>query len=218
MTRQTFHQDLNDLKQGVLRMGALVEQALLKATRSLSEQDLKRAAQVIEGDKAINAMEAELEERCLALLALQQPMASDLRLLGCTLKIVTDLERIGDHAADVAKVARRSIGHPHLKPLVDIPRMCELTRTMLQEALSAYLTGNAELAARMVQRDHEVDALYKGIVIELLTYMAHDPSTVQRAAYLLMAAQHLERAADHATNLGEWTVYLVTGYRPQLNN
>lgn len=207
-----------DLKQDVTRMGARVEQALLKAIRALAEQDANLAQQVIQGDKFINEMEADLEEKCLALFALQQPMASDLRLLGSTLKIATDLERMADHAADIAKIAGRSAGQPHLKPLVDLPMMCEITRTMLQEGLQAYMQADPVLAARMVQRDHEVDALYKGIMMELLTFMARDPSVVERATYLLMAAQHLERAADHATNLGEWTIYMASGYRPQLNN
>ncbi|MHB9145890.1 MAG: phosphate signaling complex protein PhoU [Symbiobacteriia bacterium] len=218
MAREIFHQQLEELQQELLKMGTLVEEAIHRAVRSLSEKDSGLAREVIESDDRIDDAELDIERRCLALFALQQPMAADLRLVGTALKFVTDLERMGDHAVDIAKTTLRLDGQPLIKPLVDIPRMAELAQLMMREALSAYVNRDAEQAYAMIARDDEVDHLYGQVFRELLTYMMEDPRTIKQATYLIFVAMYLERIADHATNLGEWTIYMVTGERKELNN
>lgn len=218
MSRETFHEQLEDLQKELLKMGTVVEEAIHRAVRSLSEKDSDLARQVIEQDDVIDNMELEIEKMCLALFGLQQPVAVDLRLIGTALKFVTDLERMGDHAVDIAKITLRLEGQPLIKPLVDIPRMAELAQIMMREALAAYVNRDAQQAYTMVARDDEVDALYGQVFRELLTYMIEDPRTIQQATYLIFVAMYLERIADHATNLGEWTIYMATGERKELNN
>ncbi len=218
MTRETFHEQLEDLQKELLKMGTVVEEAIHRAVRSLSEKDSDLARQVIDQDDVIDNMELEIEKMCLALFGLQQPVAVDLRLIGTALKFVTDLERMGDHAVDIAKITLRLEGQPLIKPLVDIPRMAELAQIMMREALAAYVNRDPQQAYTMIARDDEVDALYGQIFRELLTYMIEDPRTIQQATYLIFVAMYLERIADHATNLGEWTIYMVTGERKELNN
>ncbi|HHY93027.1 MAG TPA: phosphate signaling complex protein PhoU, partial [Firmicutes bacterium] len=169
------------------------------------------------GDDLIDTMELDIENRCLRLLALQQPMASDLRVIGTALKIVTDLERMADHASDIAKVTIRLQGQPLIKPLVDIPRMATIARQMTRQSLDAFVQRDVNMALAMIESDHEVDHLYSQIFRELLTYMMEDPRTIQQATYLLFVGMYLERIADHATNLGEWIIYMVTGEKKELN-
>lgn len=218
MPRETFHEQLEDLQKELLKMGTLVEESIHRAVRSLSEKDSDLARQVLEQDDAIDGLELEIEKRCLSLFGLQQPVAVDLRLIGTALKFITDLERMGDHAVDIAKITLRLEGQPLIKPLVDIPRMAELAETMVREALAAYVNRDAQQAYTMIARDDEVDALYGQLFRELLSYMIEDPRTIQQATYLTFVAMYLERIADHATNLGEWTIYMVTGERKELNN
>lgn len=218
MARETFHQQLEELQKELLKMGTLVEEAIHRAVRSLSEKDSALAREVINNDDQVDDMELEIEKLCLSLFALQQPMAADLRLVGTALKFVTDLERMGDHAVDIAKITLRLEGQPLIKPLVDIPRMAEMAQLMMREALAAYVNGDADQAYAMIARDDEVDSLYGQIFRELLTYMIEDPRTITQATYLIFVAMYLERIADHATNLGEWTIYMVTGERKELNN
>lgn len=218
MSRETFHEQLEELQKELLRMGTLVDEAIHRAVRSLAEKDSDLAKEVIDSDDQVDDLELEIEKMCLALFALQQPMATDLRLIGTALKFVTDLERMGDHAVDIAKITLRLEGQPLIKPLVDIPRMAELAQTMVREALAAYVNRGADLAYAMISRDDEVDHLYGQVFRELLTYMIEDPRTIQQATYLIFVAMYLERIADHATNLGEWTIYMVTGERKELNN
>jgi len=199
-------------------MGTVVEEAIERSVRSLAEQDTALAQAVIDGDDQADELELDIEQRCLALFALQQPMATDLRSIGTALKIVTDLERMADHATDIAKVTLRLAGQPLIKPLIDIPRMAAIAQTMVREALSAYVNRDADLAYNMIARDDEVDHLYSQIFRELLTYMLEDPRTVQQATYLIFVSKYLERIADHATNLGEWVIYMVTGERKELND
>lgn len=199
-------------------MGTMVEEAVERAVRSLAEQDIALAQSVIDNDDAVDDLELDIEQRCMTLFALQQPMAADLRAIGTALKIITDLERMADHAVDIAKVTRRLEGQPLIKPLIDIPRMAAIGRTMVRDALSAYVNRDVDLAYRMIARDDEVDHLYSQIFRELLTYMLEDPRTTQQATYLIFVAKYLERIADHATNLGEWIIYMVTGERKELND
>lgn len=217
MNRHSFHDQLTDLQQDILKMGTLVQEAIHKAVRSLAQKDLNLAQEVIEGDDRVDDMELDIEKRCLQLLALQQPMAIDLRTIGTALKIVTDLERMADHATDIAKVTIRLGGEPLIKPLVDIPRMAELAQMMVHEAIHAYVDRDHQQALKMIELDDEVDHLYGQIFRELLTYMMEDPKTIKQATHLLFVASHLERIADHATNLGEWIIYMVTGERKELN-
>lgn len=218
MAREAFHDQLEQLQSELLHMGTVVEEAIERSVRSLAEQDTALAQAVIDGDDQADELELDIEQRCLALFALQQPMATDLRSIGTALKIVTDLERMADHATDIAKVTLRLAGQPLIKPLIDIPRMASIARTMVREALSAYVNRDAELAYSMIARDDEVDHLYSQIFRELLTYMMEDPRTVQQATHLIFVGKYLERIADHATNLGEWVIYMVTGERKELND
>ncbi|MGE5591934.1 MAG: phosphate signaling complex protein PhoU [Bacillota bacterium] len=218
MSRETFHEQLEDLQKELLKMGTLVEEAIHRAVRSLAEKDSDLARQVIEQDDAIDNLELEIEKLCLSLFGLQQPVAVDLRLIGTALKFITDLERMGDHAVDIAKITLRLEGQPLIKPLIDIPRMAELAETMVREALAAYVNRDPQQAYTMIARDDEIDALYGQIFRELLSYMMEDPRAIHQATYLTFVAMYLERIADHATNLGEWTIYMVTGERKELNN
>ncbi len=217
-TRKSYHQELDELQEEILKMGTLVEEAISNAVTALKERDLDLAQRVIDQDDIIDEMELEVEQKCLKLLALQQPMAVDLRIIGTALKIITDLERMADHATDIAKTTIRLQGQPFIKPLIDIPRMAELVQKMVHTALDAYVSQDAQTARDMIKLDDEVDHLYKQIFRELLTYMMQDPSTINQATYLLFVAAYLERVGDHATNLGEWIIYMVTGERVELND
>lgn len=199
-------------------MGTLVEETIYKAVRSLQDRDLDLAREVVAGDSVIDNMELDIERRCLELFALQQPMARDLRTIGTALKITTDLERMADLATDIAKITIRMQGEPLIKPLVDIPRMAEIARSMLRDSLNAYVNHDDQLAMEMIERDHEVDHLYAQIFRELLVLMMEDPRKITQGTYLLFVAKYLERIGDHATNLGEWIIYMTTGERKELNN
>jgi phosphate transport system protein len=215
VAREQFHTELKSLEQEILRMGTLVEEQIARAVDSLTTRDLKVAQQVIEDDDRVDDLEMEIERRCLTLLALQQPLAGDLRVVSTALKIITDLERMADHAADIANVTRR-LGHdPLIKPLVDIPRMATVAAHMVRSALNAYIARDVEMARDMIRMDDEVDRLYGQIFRELLDIMRQDPDSVFQATYLLFVANYLERIADHATNLGEWVQYMVTGRRKE---
>lgn len=205
------------LQGELLKMGAFVEQAICAAVKSLAMRDLDLARRVIEEDDIADKMQVDIENKSLELIALHQPMASDLRAIGTALKIVTDLERIADHAADIARATIR-LGHePLIKPLIDIPRMAELAQQMVRDALDSFVRGSPDTARRLREADDLVDHLYSQVFRELLVYMMEDPSTIRQATILLMVAQHLERVADHATNIGEWVIYMITGERCDLN-
>ena len=217
LARELFRHSLETLQDKLLKMGALVEEAIFKAVRSLAERDLDLAREVVEGDDVVDQMQQEIEMESLELIALQQPMAGDLRVLGTALKITTDLERMADLATDIARITIRLEGQPLIKPLIDIPRMAEIARSMLREALTAFVERDPELARRMVERDHEIDHLFKQVFRELLLLMMEDPRNITQGTYLLFVAKYLERIGDHATNLGEWVIYMVTGERLELN-
>jgi len=215
--RRQFHNDLENLQQDLLRMGALVEESIFKAVRALIDQDEALAEEVLAGDDLIDTMEIEIETRSLRLIALQQPMAGDLRILGTALKAVTDLERMADHSVDIAKVVLRMKKQPWVKPLIDIPRMAHIAEEMVRDSLTAFIRRDVPLADTLAGRDDEVDGLYGQIFRELLTLMITTPSSVEQATQLLMVAQNLERIGDHATNIGEWVIYMVDGVRRDLN-
>lgn len=216
--RKSFSAQLEDLQQDLLKMGTAVEEAIHLSVKALEERDLELAQQVIEDDHHINDMELEIEEACLRLLALQQPMAKDLRVITTALKIITDLERMADSAVGIARIVVRMAGEQLIKPLIDIPRMAEIAEGMTRDALTAYIETDADLAREMVERDHRVDELYNQIFRELILYMIEDAKNIRQATRLLFVAKYLERIGDHATNVGEWIIYLVSGERVELND
>jgi phosphate transport system protein len=212
----------NSPAEGVLeqirRMGELVDEAVDKAVRSLKDRQEDEARQVIEGDRVFDEMELAIERECLRLLAERPTNPTELRAISTAFKVSTDLERMADHAADIAKATLRLGREPLIKPLLDIPRMAHLARTLLRQALQAYEDRDAEAAMAAARLDDDVDSMYGQVFRELLAQMIEDPSTIRQATYLLFVASHLERVADHATNLAEWTVYMVTGERRDLND
>ncbi|MFC4768265.1 phosphate signaling complex protein PhoU [Effusibacillus consociatus] len=216
-TRSNFHQGLNELQAELLKMGTLVEEAIYQAVKSLAKMDVQLAEVIIEQDDKIDEMMLDIETRCLRLIALQQPMAGDLRVIGMAMKIVTDLERIADHAVDIAKTTIRLSGETLVKPLVDIPRMADMAKDMLRESLTAYVERNVARAEALAEKDDEIDKLYSDIFQEIIGLMGTDWSTNRQVTHLLMVARYLERVADHATNIGEWVIYMVTGKRKDLN-
>ena len=213
MIRHGFDQDLEALRRELLLMGEVVKQTIKNAVTALKTKDMALARSVMDGDDVIDRMQVEIEDRCIALIARQQPVATDLRILGTGLKITTDLERIGDHAFDIAKIAVEIGAEPRIKPLVDIPQMAELAQAMLQDCLQAYLNLDVQLAEKVIRDDDKVDQLYLQVYRDLLNYMIDDPTTINQATQLLFVARYLERIADHSTNVAEWVIYLVTGER-----
>jgi phosphate transport system protein len=216
-SRSSFHAHVEQLEADLSKLGILAEESLAKAVKALKDHDLEMAEQVISQDDAIDVQALDLENRCLSILALQQPMAGDLRRIGTVLKIVTDLERVADHAVDISKVTRRLVGQTYIKPLVDIPRMARIAQGMLRESLEAFNVREVSSLEKLREMDDEVDSLYSQVFRELLVFMMSDPRTIQQSTEFLMVASHLERVADHATNIGEWVIYAVTGERKDLN-
>jgi phosphate transport system protein len=216
-TRETFDRELASLQDDLLRMGALVEEAVRRSIEALRSRSVEGAEAVIAADDAIDALHLELEERCLMLMATQQPMAKDLRTIAAVWAMTMDLERIGDHAVDIARATKRMADQPLLKPLIDVPRMAEMVQRMLRTGLDAFVQRDAGLAQQMAAADDAVDHLYGQVFRELLTYMIEDPHNIQRATYLLFSAQALERMGDHATNIAERVIYMVTGTLKELN-
>ena len=204
-----FELELEALQEQVLLMGGRVESIIQKSISALERRDPALARQVIVGDVVIDRMENEIDERCLRLLALQQPLAGDLRFITGALKISNDLERVGDHAVNIAGGADRLAGLPPLKPLVDIPRLATLATGMLREALNAFVRHDAEAARQICRRDDAVDALNRQLFRELISFMIEDPSTITRAMELILVARNLERVADLATNVAEEVVFIA---------
>jgi phosphate transport system protein len=209
--RESYHRDLQSLHEQVLVLGKMVEKAIERSVECLAKLDFEMAKNVIESDRAINLRRFHVEDQAIRLIATQQPMASDLRQIVAILNIVVDLERIGDYAVGNARIALRHQGSTLLKPLVDLPRMAAAVSSMLQRALDAMVVRDAAAAKAIAREDDVVDALYDQIYRELLTYMMADPTTIDRATWLLWAAHNLERAADRVTNVCERIVYEVTG-------
>ncbi len=207
-----------DVKAMVIEMGERCRLALTESVRALCQRLPDVARAVVDGDHGINAMEQDIEARCLALLGDRRLSPAELREINAALKMATDLERVGDHAADIAKVSLRIGSEALIKPLIDIPRMAHLAATMLERCFAAYGSRDAAAAEAAARLDDDLDGLYGQIFRELLTYMIEDPSTIRQGTHLLFVASHLERVADHATNLAESVVYLVTGRRPDLND
>ena len=189
----------------------MVEKAILLSIDALKNRDLALAHQIIADDKKINAQRFAIEDKCIQLIATQQPMASDLRIIVAILHLTTELERIGDHAEGNAKIVIMIGDEPPLKPLIDIPRMAEKTVDMLHRSLAAFVAHDAEMAKKIIPEDDEIDNLYNQIFRELLTFMSEDPKTITRATRLLWVAHNLERSADRVTNICERVIFVVTG-------
>jgi len=204
-----FHEELEALKQTLLAMGALVEDQIRRVMRALIDRDDVLAQSVIERDREVNAYDVEIDEKCVELLALHQPTAGDLRFITTAMKIVTDLERIGDQAVNIAQRVRELNLEPQLKPYIDLPRMAELAQTMVKESLDAFVARDTDLARRVCAEDAPVDALNHQIFRELLTFMMEDAKTIPRAIRLILISRFLERVADHATNIAEMVIFMV---------
>jgi phosphate transport system protein len=217
LTRYNYQNALDELEKEILKMGSLVEEQINLAVTSLAKQDLELAQKVVDQDDIIDSLELEIEEKILKLIATQQPMAKDLRRIAAGFKIITDLERIGDNAVDIAKTTLRIGNEPLIKPLIDIPRMAEITQNMLREALDAYINEDVKLAETLAAKDDIVDSLHAQIIRELLTYMFENPRNINQGTHLMFVSRYLERIADHATNLGENVIYMVTAERKDLN-
>ena len=206
-----FDEELQQLKQQLLSMAGLSEQAVGKSIKALVDRDPRLAGTLRDDDAAINRLEVEIEESCLSLMARYQPEAKDLRMVAMIFKIVNDLERVGDQAVNISERTIDLLKEPLLKPLIDIPKMAVLAQQMLKDALDAFVNQDVELAREVCRRDSEVDHLNDQIFHELLVYMTQDPKTITRALDLILIGRHLERVADHATNIAEDVYYLVKG-------
>ena len=215
--RTTFHNKLRAIQDELLAMGGMVEKAISLSVEALKKRNLKLASQIIADDQKINEKRFEIEETCIQLIATQQPMAGDLRTIISVLNIITELERIGDHAEGIAKIVVMIGDEPPLKPLVDIPRMADKTIDMLHRSLDAFMNCDENIARQIAAEDDEVDQLYDQVFRELISFMVEDPKTITRATRLLWVAHNLERCADRVTNICERIVFTVTGKMYEIN-
>ncbi len=206
-----FDEELKRLKEKLLKMASLVEESIALAVKSLKDRKGELAQEVLKREEIMNLLDIEIDELCLRLLALRQPMAVDLRFITSAMKIVSELERMGDQAVNIAQRSLELLKLPLLKPLIDIPRMATLAQDMVKDSINAFVNKDEKLARNVCERDDEVDNLNDQIFRELLTYMMQDPTTIRRAVDLILVGRHLERIADHATNISEDVIYLVKG-------
>jgi len=217
MVREAYHKDLHKLKEEVVIMGSLVSKAIGDSVLSLKDRDVGLAQKVIEMDKEIDAMDHKIEADCMRLLALQQPMARDLRLIISVLKMSIDLERMGDLSLEIAVITKITASVPPIKPLVDIPQMSDICQDMLKNIMIAFENKDVEGAKAVAKRDDEIDMLFDQVRRELISYMIEDPKKITSAQHLNFVARYLERIGDHITNLSENVVFMVTGERVELN-
>ncbi|WP_373898513.1 phosphate signaling complex protein PhoU [Haloimpatiens sp. FM7315] len=217
MVREVFENKLKELHAELLRMVSVTEKQISLCMKALVNQDEKLALEVINNDDIVDDMQRNIEDKCIKLIAMQQPLASDLRYIFTTAKIVTDIERIADHAVDISKIAIRLKNEVYIKELIDIPRMCEMVEKMLKNSLDAYIDENVDRAYEVCKMDDKVDAIYKQVFSELLVLMVEDTKTINQSTQFLFICKFLERIADHITNICEWTIYLVTGEQVDLN-
>jgi len=208
-TETHFQKELEELKESLLKMAAMVEEAIRDSVQSLVKRDSELAQKTFGLEDRINKMEILIDDMCLRLLALRQPMATDLRFITSAMKIVTDLERMGDQAVNIAERVLSLNQEPQLKPYIDIPKMAEMTQSMVKDVLDAFVNQDSRLARSVCERDDVVDGLNDQVFRELLTYMMSDPKTITRAVHLLIVSRCLERIADHATNIAEDVIFMV---------
>ena len=211
--RKGFHEQLKDLESDMIKMGSMVEELIHKSIKALQEKDLELAQEVLDKDDEIDDFEIKLEEDTTRLIALQQPVAKDLREIIVISKLATDLERIGDHACNIANMVIKIGDEPLIKPLIDIPRMTKIVTRRLRNSLEAFIDLDVETARKIAEEDEEVDILDEQILRELLTFMIEDPSTIKQATSLIFISRFLERIGDHSTNICERTIYMKTGER-----
>jgi len=216
--RKAFETELQQVKDEILVLGSMVEQAVLDSVEALRKRNIEASRKILEMDKQINIKRFEIENQLMILIATQQPMAHDLRLLASSLEIISELERMGDYAKGIGNINIRMGDQPLLKPLIDIPRMAKIGVDMLHRALTAFVNEDIEMARGIPIEDDEVDALYNQIYRELMTFVISDPKTIERANWLLWTAHNLERLADRVTNICERTVFIATGEMTEINN
>lgn len=216
-TRSSFHTALSEMQNNLSLMGKNVEEAIQNAVDALSKVDVELAQKIIDQDDDIDDAMLHIEEDCLRLIALQQPMGRDLRVIGTAMKIAVDLERIADHAVDIAKITVRLKGESLAKPLIDIPKMAEIAIEMLRESLISYTERNIHRAAALAEKDDQVDRLYASVMHDTLSLMGNDYARNRQLVLLIQIAYWLERVADHATNIGEGVIYMASGKRKDLN-
>jgi phosphate transport system protein len=209
--RETLDRELQETLDELVVLSSMVEEAVKTSVEALKQRDMDQSRQIIADDIRINEKHFEIENKCILIIATQQPLARDLRLLAAIIEVVTELERIGDYGKGIAKINLMMGPEPPIKPLIDIPRMAEIGLSMLHRAIGAFVSGDVETARAIPKEDDQMDDLYNQVYRELLTYMIADPSTIDRGNYLLWAAHNLERAADRVTNICERTLYMVTG-------
>lgn len=205
-----FQEELDRLKARLLEMGGMAEDRVRSAVKALVDRDISLVDAVIDGDGPINQLHIEIDSRCVKLLALHQPMAADLRAILSAVKINTDLERVGDLAINIAEAGRRYLGHTPVKELIDIPRMAEIAQGMLRDALDCFVRRDTALAQQVLDADDALDALKTQVFRELLTYMLQDPHTIEASLDLILVSRHLERIGDHATNIAEDVIFMVS--------
>lgn len=218
MLRKTFETELQQVKDDVLVLGSMAEQAILNSVEALKKRDLKASKKILDDDRAINMKRFDIENQLMILIATQQPMAHDLRLLASTMEIISELERMGDYAKGIANINIRMGDQPLLKPLIDIPRMAQKDVDMLHRALTAFVNEDVEAAHAIPVEDDEVDMLYLQVYRELMTFVIQDPTSIERANWLLWVAHNLERVADRVTNICERTIFIATGEMTEIKS
>ena len=216
VTRHLFDKELETLHLELIKMGSLVEESIDQTMLALKKQDIALAKKVFKDDDIIDELERRIEKICITLIATQQPLAKDLRTISTALKIITDMERIADHSSDIAEITIRMANQKYIKPLIDIPKMAELAKVMVNKSIDAYIRQDIDLAKKVCNSDDEVDNLFSKITLELINIMKNDAESIEQAIDFMLIAKYLERMADHATNIGEWVVFNVTGNHDHL--
>ena len=216
MIRKEYIEDLEKLKGDVLRMGELSKESAKNAIKALVQRDAELASKILKENAVIDDLEFDIENRCMKLLALQQPMAVDLRTIGTCMKIITDFDRISDLAGDIAEIVIRIADEPHAKPLIDVPRMSEISQGMIADCLTAFSSGDIKMLEDFSERDDVIDALFDQVRRELMMIMIENPRCIANASHLLFVALHLERIGDHACNIASRIIYMVTGEKRKL--
>jgi len=214
--RHSFDQELEELHLLLIKMGGLVEESIENTVTALKKQDVALARSIFKNDDVIDELEQTIERKCLILIARRQPIAKDLRTISTALKLITDMERIADHSADIAEITIRMANEKYIKPLIDIPKMADLARQMVKKSIDAYVKEDINLAQEVCAEDDQVDDLFFKIILELINIMKNDTQAIEQAINFMFIAKYLERMADHATNIGEWVVFNVTGEHEHL--
>ncbi|MGE4283651.1 MAG: phosphate signaling complex protein PhoU [Clostridia bacterium] len=218
VTRHYFDLELESLHQDIIEMGAKVEDSIDKAIIAFKEQNVELARKVFKDDDIIDEYEHKIERKCINMIARQQPLAKDLRTISTALKIITDMERIADHAADICEFTIKMANEKYIKPIIDIPKMAKLAMIMVKNAIDAYVRQDVELAKKVCADDDEVDDYFVMLVDELRDLIRDNPDTVYQATNFILVVKYLERIGDHATNIGEWVIYNVTGVHTDMNH